>query len=629
MGSIYGETGKEREERCLVPRIPDDATYIDLDELEVTDSEEEPMRNRSNHRRFRLQDIYARPVLHSSRPQNNNSIGIRNPPIVAPLVLLSSFRFQDRKLWAGKTTVELGAGEYAGDFLRITHIIEDVSSGELVLRGQRFRRNRNVDHMLINKLNEVCLCLEIDVDDPRTSEEQSAVQVPLSDILTIRRLNLTNLKFPLGQDHHRVVSEQHISRKAKQKRVEAEGLLICRWKLSISYATAADRVRNKFMSNTLERLTASDITIDDRRVTESDTRIQWRGETVLGGSYRPAPQAEVTALSSTKTRSQKRTRSFSEQAVSEKTLEPVTPQISPRQLATPPHSSRPRVGNANSDSFRTPQRQLSNRSVQARTAEGLLTGFRGRGPLFGPASISARGSVSLIQKLTTHDSPSRRLVQDLARVPRGISSFASDLSTAPLSGVLRSSRSSACWTTRPRLPDQMFTYGDGFCGSGGATRGAWMAGLKVIWGFDFDELACASWRANFTNAECYQMAAHNFIDQANASETRRRAIEVDILHCSCPCQFYSSAHTRAGPNDEMNTASLFATHDLIKVVKPRIVTFEQTFGILAAAHRQYFCSLIHMLTELNFSVRWEVVQFQNWVRIESASYYVIGISPQY
>jgi DNA (cytosine-5)-methyltransferase 1 len=607
MVGTYSQTGKEREGSFFQSRIPEDATFIDLDDLESEASDEEPteahLRNRHDNRRFRLQDIYARPELHRNRPENNNSV-IRNPPITAPLKLLLSFDFKDRKLWPGKTTVELGTGEFSGEFLRITQIIENESTREVFLRGQRFRRNRAMKHMLINKLNEVCLCIEVDLDDPRPTEEQSAVEVPLSEVLTIRRLNFTNMNYPLGQEHGRVVLEQGLSPKLKQKKVEAEGLLLCRWKSSTFFASAADRAKNKFISDELVRLSTSEITIEDRRVLETDARFEWRGETVLGGSCRPAlPQAKVTVSSS----STKRKRFFTEQAIPRKNSTPVTPKPIIWQLATPPSSSRALVEHINFTSSNAPQRHLSARPLSTHSIGGPYKSFRGRGPLFGPTTSSARSSVSL----SSMPKIPQRLVQSSTTVPRGISPFTSSLSTPPPSGVVLSR--SALSTKITRLLGQRYTYGDAFCGSGGATRGAKLAGLKVIWGLDFDTTACASWRANFTEAECFQMAAHDFIVEANASEARRKAIQVDVLHCSCPCQYYSPAHTRAGQHDEMNTASLFASSELIKVVKPRIVTFEQTFGIMTYDHRGYFRSLIHMLTELNFSVRWEVVQFQNWV----------------
>lgn len=137
-----------------------------------------------------------------------------------------------------------------------------------------------------------------------------------------------------------------------------------------------------------------------------------------------------------------------------------------------------------------------------------------------------------------------------------------------------------------------------------------MAGLQPVWGFDADSHACASWRLNFPNAIMYHEWADEFIQRGYGNDN----MKVDILHLSPPCQYFSPAHTIVGKNDEINSASLFACGGLIDVAKPRIVTLEQTFGIvLLPRFSAYFNSLIQMFTDRGFSLRWKVAQLQNWV----------------
>lgn len=138
------------------------------------------------------------------------------------------------------------------------------------------------------------------------------------------------------------------------------------------------------------------------------------------------------------------------------------------------------------------------------------------------------------------------------------------------------------------------------------TRGAVMAKLKVLWGFDFSKNAGQTWNHNFSDAEHFEMAAHDFAI-LNYSQ-----LIVDILHLSPPCQVFSPVHTRPGQDDEMNFASLFAVLELIKKTRPRMVTLEQTFGILHKKFIQAFHALIRMFTDHGFSVSWQVVKFQNW-----------------
>ena len=89
---------------------------------------------------------------------------------------------------------------------------------------------------------------------------------------------------------------------------------------------------------------------------------------------------------------------------------------------------------------------------------------------------------------------------------------------------------------------------------------------------------------------------------------------VDVAHTSCPCQPYSPAHPckGLGKNDEKNTAALFAVSSLILKTKPRIITSENTAGLLHTFSVNYFYSLIGMLTDAGYSVNWEILKFQDF-----------------
>lgn len=130
-------------------------------------------------------------------------------------------------------------------------------------------------------------------------------------------------------------------------------------------------------------------------------------------------------------------------------------------------------------------------------------------------------------------------------------------------------------TLESRGQQRRYTFGDGFCGAGGASRGAHGAGLRVDWGFDHDPNAIASYHANFPHARCDGIEANHF------ATAIREEYKVDILHLSPPCQTFSPAHTRPGPNDEGNEATFLATEELLKKTRPRIVTLEETFGLTA------------------------------------------------
>ena len=151
------------------------------------------------------------------------------------------------------------------------------------------------------------------------------------------------------------------------------------------------------------------------------------------------------------------------------------------------------------------------------------------------------------------------------------------------------------------FPYRRYTFGDCFCGAGGMSRGAVNAGLRVAWGFDFSLPACKTYQCNFLGTPIYNVWANDFSNS-------KKDCKVDICHISPPCQFFSPLHTNQGKDDDMNTASLFAIEALLKKAKPRIVTLEQTAGLVRIGlHKDYFNAVINMFTSQGFSVRWKVL----------------------
>ena len=151
----------------------------------------------------------------------------------------------------------------------------------------------------------------------------------------------------------------------------------------------------------------------------------------------------------------------------------------------------------------------------------------------------------------------------------------------------------------PATSTQRYTVGDSFCGAGGMSHGCIMAGLRVEWGFDFNPHACRSYELNFYATRLYRIWAHEF---SGLKEDHK----VDILHLSPPCQFFSDAHTVEGKDDDMNIASLFAIYELLIKAKPRVVTLEQTSGLLRR-HPIFMNAVIQMFTARGFSIRWRVL----------------------
>jgi len=130
-----------------------------------------------------------------------------------------------------------------------------------------------------------------------------------------------------------------------------------------------------------------------------------------------------------------------------------------------------------------------------------------------------------------------------------------------------------------RHPLARYTFADGFCGVGGSSSGARMAGLEVTWSFDSDDDASSAFSKNFPNAQVML----GTVDQCLGMDDLPH---VDVLHLSPPCQPWSMAHSVEGKDDEVNTASLFAVKDLLVKCRPRIMTMEQVPGLIGIEHNK-------------------------------------------
>lgn len=149
--------------------------------------------------------------------------------------------------------------------------------------------------------------------------------------------------------------------------------------------------------------------------------------------------------------------------------------------------------------------------------------------------------------------------------------------------------------------NRKYTFGDGFCGAGGISCGARMAGLDVKWSFDHNEAATRTYRMNFPDTICELADFDQFM--TNLAED----IRVDISHSSPPCQTWSPAHTVASADDDRNSALIFSSYNLIQKVRPRIHTLEQTSGLPERYKEEYYW-VVRDTLELGYSVHAKVVR---------------------
>jgi DNA (cytosine-5)-methyltransferase 1 len=116
---------------------------------------------------------------------------------------------------------------------------------------------------------------------------------------------------------------------------------------------------------------------------------------------------------------------------------------------------------------------------------------------------------------------------------------------------------------------------DMFCGGGGSSRGALMAGATPVAALDMWELAADTYRLNFPDATVYRMKA--------SSLSPHRVLEdvggIDLLLASPECTNHSVA--KGGkPRCEKSQATAFEVIRFAKVLRPRWIVVENVTQML-------------------------------------------------
>jgi len=132
-----------------------------------------------------------------------------------------------------------------------------------------------------------------------------------------------------------------------------------------------------------------------------------------------------------------------------------------------------------------------------------------------------------------------------------------------------------------------------------------MAGFQISWAFDNDPNTKPTYVANFPGVKHYLTDVHDF------ATNRARSRRVDTMHISPVCDYFSPNKTHRGcVGDDAKEATLFCAPDIVEICRPRILTIEQTFGLIER-YPEHFNTLIGDLTLKGYSVSWQVVKFQN------------------
>lgn len=419
-----------------------------------------------------------------------------------------------------------------GDFLYIRQIVQNMQTDEVVLHGLRMRRNSQLHALLKHSRNEVCLVLDVRVEDKRHFSTAATAYVSPDEVVGRRRVVFTPLPYPdLSAPWPRDIHTDH---------------LVCRWVwMSVWTEDAVGRngkpmKGKKSRQGILRRLSKRDVEeINTIRSVEKSQRIG-----------RECKSIDLTGEGSDTHNPERRT------SGSLRTL--ATPRAGPK----PTHAALSEVTEF--------EQRITHISSAGTHERHMSTRYR---ETFTPAGVRL-----------DNDQPSLALKS--TRQSGGLVA----VSAAPRVGSS---------SKKPKL-----TFGDVCCGAGGASHAAKKAGLDIKWAIDSDTTACETYIRNFPGTTVHHARAeelHAFSED----------LHVDILHVSLPCPTWSAAHTVPGPNDDANSALLFAIGPILKKVKPRLCTLEQTSGLLQR-HLEFFHAHIGMIAAEGYAVSWKIVSFADY-----------------
>lgn len=112
------------------------------------------------------------------------------------------------------------------------------------------------------------------------------------------------------------------------------------------------------------------------------------------------------------------------------------------------------------------------------------------------------------------------------------------------------------------------TIGTMFSGFGGVDIGAMKAGLKPLWGIEYD--------AAIATVANQNLGGHVMVADVLDVDPSKLA-KVGVLHASPPCPNFSVAKTN-GAETELDIALANKVSEFIRVIEPRIFTLENVYG---------------------------------------------------
>lgn len=150
-------------------------------------------------------------------------------------------------------------------------------------------------------------------------------------------------------------------------------------------------------------------------------------------------------------------------------------------------------------------------------------------------------------------------------------------------------------------------FGDLFCGVGGASEGARISGSfdRIIYAVDSKDKALSAYANNSDpGTMLVNLGVTDFCDFVAGYDYAH------VVHMSPPCQDFCG-RSFMHPTNEANQDAMYVVHYFLKIVKPTLVTLENTDG-LVRGYPTWFNSLVNQFTSLNYSVIWKCLDFSGF-----------------
>jgi DNA (cytosine-5)-methyltransferase 1 len=140
------------------------------------------------------------------------------------------------------------------------------------------------------------------------------------------------------------------------------------------------------------------------------------------------------------------------------------------------------------------------------------------------------------------------------------------------------------------------SFVDLFSGCGGFSTGLEMASHKCLLGVDFEKDAIDSFKANHKHAETFLGDIRNLSTKKIQELLKNKPI--DLVVGGPPCQGFSTVGK--GETDDLRNSLFLEFVRVVRVLKPKIVIFENVTGLLAAKNKKTLTTIFESFEKLGY-----------------------------